>query len=171
MAGQKYLKLSSGRIAEQASADASAGAGDAGKIVALDSSGRIDNSMMPVGIGADTASVVASESLSAGDFVNIWNNTGVANVRKADASTTGKEAHGFVLDAFSSSQNATVYFEGRNTALTSLTPGTRMYLSASTAGQATATPPSAAGNVVQFLGNAITDTSLTFEATDGVVVA
>ncbi len=171
MAGNKYLKLSAGRITEQAASDVSTGVSDAGKLVALGTDGRLDPTVMPTGIGADTAAIEASEALSAGDFVNIWNDAGTAKVRKADASTTGKEAHGFVLDAFSSGQNATVYFEGRNTALTTLTAGTRQYLSASTAGQCTATPPSAAGNVVQFLGNAISPTSLTFEATDGIVVA
>ena len=34
-----------------------AGAGDAGKIPAVDSSGRLDTSFMPTGIGADTAAI------------------------------------------------------------------------------------------------------------------
>ena len=51
---------------------ASAGASDAGKLVALDAAGRINTTMMPTGIGADTAIIVASEALSAGDLVNIY---------------------------------------------------------------------------------------------------
>lgn len=89
----------------------SAGAGDSGKVVALDGAGRIDSTMMPVGIGADTASITASEALAAGDLVNIWNSTG-AKARKADATVAGKEAHGFVLASVSNGASATVYFEG-----------------------------------------------------------
>ena len=66
----------------------SAGAGNAGDIPALDATGKLDMSVMPNGIGADTAIIEASESLTAGDFVNIYNNTGTAIVRKADASQT-----------------------------------------------------------------------------------
>ena len=48
------------------------------------------------GGGADTGTVTTSEALAAGDLVNIWNSSG-AKARKADATTAGKEAHGFVL--------------------------------------------------------------------------
>jgi hypothetical protein len=74
---------------------------------------------MPTGIGADTASITASEALAAGDLVNIYDSTG-AKCRKADASTSGKEAHGFVLAAVESAASATVYFEGSNTQVTGI---------------------------------------------------
>jgi len=108
------------------SATSSAGAGSSGKVVALDGSGRIDATMMPVGIGADTAIITASEALSAGDFVNIWNSSG-AKVRKADATTAGKETHGFVLAAVTSGASATVYFEGTNTGVSGATPVVRFW--------------------------------------------
>lgn len=165
----KYIKLSNGRLAEQAAVETSAGAGDAGKIVALSGDGRLDPSVMPAGIGADVATVVASENLSAGDFVNIWDDAGSVKVRKADSSSAGYEADGFVLDAVTSGQNASVYFEGRNTGKSGLTIGARYYLGAT--GGVTTTPPSAGGNVVQFLGRAISATAITFEGTDGVIVA
>lgn len=139
----------------------SAGAGDSGKLVALDGAGRIDSSAMPVGIGADTATITTSEALAAGDFVNIHNSTG-AKVRKADAATAGKEAHGFVLAAFGSAAAATVYFEGTNTQVTGQTPG-RVFLQ-TTAGLAGAAAPSAAGNVVQNLGFAISATAINFQS-------
>lgn len=66
MAGNKYIKQSSGSLVEEAAIQSSAGAGDAGKIPALDAAGRLDNSMMPAGIGADTAAITASENLAAG---------------------------------------------------------------------------------------------------------
>ena len=168
MAGNKYIANSSGTLTEVVSNQSSAGAGDAGKIVALDASGRIDNSMMPVGIGADTASITASENLAAGDLVNVWNSTG-AKARKADATTAGKEAHGFVLAAVTSGNPATVYFEGTNTGVTGLTPGVQ-YLS-TTAGLATATAPSGSGNVVQRVGFATDAAALNFQSGVPVTLA
>ena len=160
MAAKKFLRLIGGVITEVFGVQTSAGAGNAGDIVALDDTGRIDNSMMPVGIGADTAVIAASESLGAGDWVNIWNDTGTAKVRKADATTAGKEVHGFVLAAVTSGNPATVYFEGTNTQVTGQTPGP-VYLQ-TTAGAGGTTVPSAAGNVVQQIGVAVSATAVNF---------
>ena len=169
MAGNKYIKNNAGVLTEIAALQTSAGAGDAGKIVALDTAGRLDNSFMPVGIGADTASIVASEALSAGDYVNVYDDTGTAKVRKADATTAGKEAHGFVLSAVSSAASATVYFEGTNTAITGQTAGV-VYL-ATTAGAGSTIPPSAAGNVVQRIGFAVSATAMNFTSNQPIVLA
>jgi hypothetical protein len=136
----------------------SAGAGDSGKIPALDASGRLDNSFLPVGIGADTAIITASEALAAGDFVNVW----ASGVRKADASTSGKEAHGFVLTAVAAAAPATVYFEGTNTQVTGMTSGV-VFLSPTTAGLATATPPTTAGHISQIIGVAVSATAINFQ--------
>lgn len=171
MAAARYLANVLGRVREVIATVVSAGAGDDGKIVALDSSGRLHTSVMPVGIGADTASRVASETLSAGAQVNVWLDSATPSVRNADAATVGKECDGFVLTAVTSGQTATVYFEGRNSSLTGLTAGARYYLSAATPGGVTLTAPAASGNVVQYLGKAISDTELAFEATDGIVIA
>ena len=88
-----------GVISELEALVTSAGAGDAGKIPALDATGKLDNSLMPVGIGADSKILPASENLAAGDLVNVWNDSGTAKARKADATIAGKEANGFVLSA------------------------------------------------------------------------
>lgn len=146
----------------------SAGAGDSGKVVALDGSGRIDSTMMPVGIGADTATITTSEALAAGDFVNIWDNSG-AKCRKADATVVGKEAHGFVLSAAGSGAPASVLFEGSNTGVTGQTPGV-VFLS-TTAGVATTTAPSGSGNVVQRIGFATSATSINFQSGVPIVLA
>jgi hypothetical protein len=148
----------------------SAGAGSANKLTALDNTGRLDQSVMPVGVVPETSSIVASEALADGDFVNVWNNSGVFNVRKADGSTTGKEAHGFVLAAVASAGTALVYFEGSNTHLTGLTAGDQ-YLSATTAGKSTATPPSGSGQVIQQLGVATSATSIKFAPLAPIVLA
>ena len=169
MAGNKYIKQSSGNLVEEAAIQTSAGAGDAGKIPALDAAGRLDNSMMPAGIGADTAAITASENLAAGDFVNIWNDGGTPKARKADATTAGKEAHGFVLASASAAASATVYFEGPNTGVTGQTAGP-VFLS-TTAGVATATAPSGTGNIVQRIGVATAATSINFEMGQPITLA
>ena len=168
MAAKKFLRLVNGVLTEIFGVQTSAGAGNAGDLVSLDNSGRIDNSMMPVGIGADTASIQASENLAAGDFVNVWNNAG-AKVRKADATTAGKDAHGFVLSAVTSGNQATVYFEGTNTQVSGQSPGP-VFLQ-TTAGTVVATIPSASGNVVQQVGIATSATAVNFERGTPVVLA
>ncbi len=169
MAAKKFLRFVNNIITEVFGVQSSAGAGNAGDIVALDDTGRIDNSMMPVGIGADTAVIAASESLAAGNWINVWNDTGTAKVRKADATTAGKEANGFVLAAVTSGNPATVYFEGTNTQVTGQTPGP-VYLQ-TTAGAGGTTIPSASGNVVQQVGVAVSATAVNFERNAPVVLA
>ena len=168
MAAKKFLRLVNGVLTEIFGVQASAGAGNAGDLVSLDDSGRIDNSMMPVGIGADTSTISASETLAAGDWVNVWNNSG-AKVRKADATTAGKEAHGFVLAAVTSGNPATVYFEGTNTQVSGQTPGP-VFLQ-TTAGTGGTTIPSASGNVVQQIGVAVSATAVNFERSAPVTLA
>lgn len=158
----KYLKQANGRLAEVEGLQSSAGAGDAGKIPALDAAGKLDASMMPTGIAADTASIVASENLAAGDLVNIYDNSGTSNCRKADGTTTGKPAHGFVLASVTSSASATVYFAGSNSQVSGLTPGPQ-YLSGATAGLTTHTPVTGSGKTLQRVGVAIDATTLKFE--------
>lgn len=171
-AANKVVKMNGSGVIAPAVINAintSAGAADAAKIVQLDGSGRISSTMMPVGIGADTASIVASEALSAGEFVNVWNNAGTANIRKSDATTAGKEAHGFVLAAVASGASGTVHFEGTNTAVTGRTPGPQ-FLS-TTPGQSSATAPTGAGNVVQRIGFAVSPTAINFDGGDPIVLA
>ena len=146
----------------------SAGAGDTGKLVALDSSGRIDSTMLPVGVGADTASLTTSEAVASGDLVNIWDSAG-AKVRKADATTVGKHAMGFVLVGAGSGASVTVYFEGTNSGVSGQTPGP-IYLSTA-AGLASATPPASAGNVVQRVGFATSATSFNAQCGEPIVLA
>lgn len=169
MAGNKYIANVAGVLTEVAAVQTSTGATDANKVVALDSNGQLATSMMPTGVAADTASVVASEALAAGNLVNIYNVGGVATARKADATTAGKEAHGFVLAAVLNAANATIYFEGNNNQVTGLTPG-KQFL-ATTAGGTTVTAPSTAGNVVQTVGFATSATSMNFQSGTPVTLA
>lgn len=146
---------------KEVAAEAVGGSGAAsGKIPQLDGNGRIPATMMPAGIVADTEVITASEALAAGDFVNIHNSAG-AKVRKADATTAGKEAHGFVLAAVANGAAATVYFEGANDQVTGQTPGP-VFLAASP-GLAASAPPNASGNIQQSLGVAVSATKINFE--------
>lgn len=164
----KFLTNNAGTITEASTVSTSAGAGDATKIPALDSNGRLDNTFMPAGIGADTQVITASEALAAGDLVNVWNSAGSFRVRKADATASGKEAHGFVLSSVLSSGAATVYFEGSNNQLSSLLAG--VYYLATTAGTVTQTVPSGSGNVVQRVGFASSATVLNFQSEVPIVL-
>ena len=65
-----------------------------------------------------------------------------------------------VLAAVASGASATVYFNGTNTAVTGATPG-NVFL-ATTAGSFTSTAPSGAGNVVQYIGCAVSATAINF---------
>lgn len=164
VAANKIAKLNGSGILAPAlvnAVNASAGASDAAKIVQLDSSGKIDNTMMPVGVGADSITLTTSEAIASGDFVNIWNSSG-AKVRKADATVAGKEAHGFVLVGVGAAASATVFFEGTNTGVTGQTPGP-VFLG-TTAGLAVAAAPSGSGNVVQRIGFAISATAINFQS-------
>lgn len=167
MAAKKYLALVAGKLKEVFGSVT----GTADAIPAGDATGRLDVSWMPVGIGAETINGLASEALSAGNFVNIYNNAGVLGVRKADATTNGKPAHGFVIAAVASGASATVYqISQTNTQLTGLTPGSDYFL-ATTAGGVTLTPPSTAGNVVQFLGRASSATELVLSNIETVEIS
>lgn len=155
----KYLKLNTttGNAAEQEALASSAGAGDAGKIPALDSAGRLAANMMPTGIVAETVSFVASENLTAGNFVNLYLDT-VLKGRKADNSNA-RRAHCFVSDAVTAAATGTGFTEGVNDDLTGMTVGAEQILG--TAGGRTETVPAAGSSViVQHLGIAKSATEL-----------
>lgn len=112
--------------------------------------------------------IPASETLSAGNIVNIWDDAGTTKVRKAKASV-GFEAHGFVLSAAAISESVPVFFSGKNTALSGLTPGATYYLS-TTAGAITATAPGAVNNVWQPVGEAFSATGLNFQKQISILI-
>jgi hypothetical protein len=171
MALKRYIEEVGGQTQEAVPVN-TGGAGKEEQIVATDTNGLIDASLMPAGIGADTASIVASETLVAGDFVNIWDDAGTPKVRKAIAED-GKTADGFVLDNVTAAASATVYFEGKNTTVNKeggglLTGGTSYFLSDATAGTVTETAPSASTKHVQRLGKAYSTSTMT---TEGMSIA
>ncbi len=167
----KFIIQDGGRLKENEATVISTGTDEAGDIVALDETGKLDESLMPPGIGADVKVLPASGALTAGDFVNVYDDGGTLKARKAIADAPGKEAHGFVLEGFADTVDATVYCVGINDELSGLTGGPRMYLSAASAGDATATAPSATGNVVQMLGWRLSATEISFQPQNPIELA
>lgn len=156
MAAQTFLDVVAG-VFQQIRASVT---GTANAIPAGDSTGRLDISWMPVGVGAEVVVCASSENLIAGNLINVYNNAGALNARKADATNTSKPAHGFVLSSVTSPANATVYLISNiNTAVTGLTIGSDYWLD-TTAGAVTTTAPSGSGNIVQFIGRATATTAL-----------
>ena len=160
---QGFLARVNGRIKQLVAIVTSAGAADAGKIAALDGTGRFDISLLPAGIGANQVVSPSSENLSAGDFVNLYDNAGTLTARKADNSN-GREAHGYVEAAVTSPANATVKrLNTVNASRSGLTPGAKYWLGA--AGGLISTPLDAtdaanANKVCQYLGLAKSATEL-----------
>jgi hypothetical protein len=166
----KYLYNNSGVITEKTAA-IDGGGTYANQIPALDANGKLTNAMMPTGVGAESITATAVGAIANGDFVNLYNSSGL-KVRKANASS-GLVAHGFVLVGVADGATATVYFSGKtNTAVASptLVIGDKYYLSA-TGGLATATPPTTTGYYVQYLGIALSSTSLNFAPAAPIVLA
>lgn len=164
MAGNPYLAPNdtNGVPTVTLPVQASAGAGDAGKIPALNAAGNIDATMLPPGIGPGVYNVPTSENLAAGDFVNLYSNAGVLTARKADptAASAAKKAWGHVESASVSPAATNVYPLGEdNLALTGLTVG-EQWLSVTTPGKTQTTPPVATGQLVQSVGIAKSATEL-----------
>jgi hypothetical protein len=172
MAVKKFLKIgSTGLPTEEGATATSAGAGDADKIPQLNASGVLDITLMPAGIGADTRTVTAGETLAASDLIYM---AAGGTVFKADANAEGKEATGFVLSGIASAGSGTAYFGGGVVSgLTGLTVGGRYFLSTATPGRAAlyASLTFGAGDIVQQVGRALSATELYFEPQLPTVVA
>lgn len=149
---------------------ASAGSGDAGKVAALDSAGRLDITMMPVGVSTEAVSVVAAETIAAGDYGNLHNASGTLKVRKADNSNN-RPANCFALAGIASAATGTVYLEGTNTGLSARTLGAIQYLGVAGAAVEAAGLPTAAGSIVQILGTATSATAANFEPEPPITLA
>jgi hypothetical protein len=147
MAAEKFLQNSGGQIIEVAGATTAA----ANRIVSTGADGLLSLTLMPVGVAADVETMIASETLTAGHLVNIWNDSGTRKMRKADCSN-GRRAHGFVLAGVTSGESGVCY---KDSTITSVTlgladMGSPVYLS--TGGTFSTTAPSTAGYISQEIG-------------------
>jgi hypothetical protein len=161
MAGQGFLARVAGKTKQIFGIQTSAGAGDAGKLIAAGTDGKLDSSFMPTGIGANQVVVPATEALSAGQFINLYNVTGTLSARLADNSNN-RAAWGYVTAAVTSGAQATVYrLNTVNANLSGLTPGSDYWLGV--AGGTIAAPldpVTGTGKMDQYLGVAKSATEL-----------
>lgn len=164
----RYKTLNAGKDTMVEATVASTGVGEAGDIVALDGTGKLDPSVLPVGVGPDVKVLEAFEALSAGDYINIFDDGGTEKARLADNSNN-RPAHGWVNDAFGATTSATVFFEGANANFAGLTAGDRIYLG--TGGGTLTVPLDPAvdvGDIHQLLGTAIDANSVNTDIDDCV---
>ena len=169
MAAKKYVELGASGLQEKAATDSSAGAGNAGDLVALDSAGKLALNMLPTGVGPSTKSMLASENMTAPCLVNVWNDGGSFKIRYADAATN-KPANGFLLASVTSGASGNVYFEGEITGMSSITPA-KYWLSATVPGGVQTTIPTTTGHIAQYIGTGLSATSLDFEAGEPITRA
>lgn len=104
--------------------------------------------------------VIATEDITAGMVVNLYNNSGTLAVRKALSDSTGNYVcRGFCRQSVTSGNYAWISLMGANNAISGLTPGFTYWLSDSTAGLVTSTPPGGT-SIVQIVGFALSSTCL-----------
>lgn len=150
------VDLATGEIIRQDAIQVSAGAADADKVFRTGADGKLDSSFLPS--TSDSAETIqATEALAVGDFLNIYEVAGARRVRKALATDNTKPAHGYVNAVVSSGSSATVFTRGINalvalSGFTTADAGKPVFLSASTSGGVSKTPPGTTGNIVQRLG-------------------
>lgn len=165
----KYLSLKADGDLQQVEATVSStGTGSAGDIVALDSAGRLTTSVLPTGIGREVISIEAAEALTAGDLVNMYNDSGTTKVRKADNSNS-RRAHGFVISAATSGNNVDVYFAGFNSGVSGGTAGAKGYLG--TAGAIITTslnPTTVNGRILQAVGHFSSGSNFVFNPAEPI---
>jgi hypothetical protein len=113
--------------------------------------------------GSGFPSLLASETLAAGDFVNIFS----GGVRKASSTDITKQAHGFVTASYSSTNPVVVFYSGLLTGTSGLTAGARYFLSAS--GTESPTAPTLTGQLSQEIGVAISTTALLFQPGPAII--
>jgi hypothetical protein len=173
MALDRFLTRDGGRTKGKAPIATSTGATDAGRVIATNAAGKLDNTLLPEGIGAAINLATASEALSAGDFVSFFSDEGVFSARRADNSNN-RHAEGFVLAAVAAEGEAQVYPLGEvNSGRSALTVGADYWLG--TAGGVISTPldetsSTSAGKVSQYLGRAKSATELITMRDEPVII-
>lgn len=166
MPGDKYLFNNAGTATEKAAVQSSGGAGDAGKIPALNAQGKIDSTMLDQ---TPARTMTASENITGPAIINVHNSSG-SKVRKADNSGIATAADGYAQSSISSGASGSVTLgEGVVSGFVGLTEGAVYFLG--TAGGVTATPPTSAGNIVQRIGKAVSTTEIAFDRSDPIVLA
>lgn len=165
----KFLSLLTGRVSEVQPITASAGAGDASKMIQTDSNGLIDPSLMPSGITPDQKAGTSNGTITAKDLCFVEAAGTIA--RATAAAGTPNQCIGYALTSVATGQPITIQLEGKLNGLSGLTPGSRYYLSDVTPGGLLIAPgPVGAGKISQFVGTALSATELNFEPDDAIAL-
>lgn len=115
----------------------------------------------PLGAAGIFVAVIASTALTAGSFINIYDDDGTSKARAANASNE-RFADGYVSSSFNINDSAIVFLNGVNTSLLGLIIGD-IYFLGLTPGSLVNSPPTGAGETVQLLGRAVSSTGLIFD--------
>ena len=108
----------------------------------------------------------ATETITAGAIVNVFNSGGKAQCRNANATNNTRPAHGYcnvVGGGIVGDYLEIVMFKGLCTLFAGLTPGQEYWLAIAN-GQVQNAAPVAAGNIEQFVGVALDANSLFFNS-------
>jgi len=140
----------------------SAGAGDAGRSRRSMSPEIRQLLYGPWESGRIPRSFPLPRNLAAGDLVNVWNDSGTAKARKADATTAGERGERLRPLRRDPGNNATVYFDGNGHPAFQPDPGSGL-LSRDHRRGGNGHPAFGSGNVLQRVGRALSATELTFE--------
>lgn len=98
--------------------------------------------------------ITAGEALSYGNFINLYNDAGTLKARKANATSgIARRAHGFcsTVGGTSVGSRGEVILKSGILSIAGVSPGQELYLS-TTAGLATGSPATGAGQTEQHLG-------------------
>lgn len=163
MAANKYISIVGDHEQEVLPAVISAGVGDANKIVALDSTGHLDPSVLPSGITPDQLAGTSNGTITAKDLCYV--ETAGTITRASAAAGTPHVGLGWALTSVATGQPIVIQLQGIITGLSGLTPGARYFLSNTTPGGIIigSSAPSATGELWQYIGTALTATTLQFE--------
>lgn len=119
----------------------------------------------------ETQSITATEPISAGDFVNVYDLGGSARIRKAIATSPALRAHGYVKNAVSTGASGLVFYDKINSSISGLTSGTGYFLSDIVPGGVSLSVPTVSGRISQSLGYATTPTRIKVNIEEPLIIA
>lgn len=149
--------------------------GTDGQVVTTDGAGNLSFSSASGGGTSDyTTTNKDSVSIQAGQAVAAFNSSGIGVVR-GNATNDQVQCVGLAIALAAANAAITIQTNGLLTLAdwtnvigsTTLTTKTKYWLDV-TAGKLTATPPSTVGNIVQLIGEAVTDTTLSIDIQQAV---
>ena len=148
MAGRLYQWFDgvTGLFKISAGAQLSTGVSDAGKIVALNSVGLVDDTMLS---SSPIDSAITGEAISAGDAVNVYDDTGTKKIRKAD-NTNNRKCDGISRESAASGVSCKYDTDGARSSVTGVATGLSYWLGA--AGAITTTPTTTITHLLQHVG-------------------